>query len=131
MEINNETGSEKIQVKSQEISESVGDSDVKNEIEGREKTLSGSHTLPGIKQKIIPEKPKVQNVQKREKQIEEFDSDEEEELEKSKNENTIPNDYSKHLTYEGDICIYTEPGTGRKLVWNAEENAWRTYTIYN
>ncbi|XP_033227268.1 HIV Tat-specific factor 1 homolog [Belonocnema kinseyi] len=125
MEINNKTGSEKIQVKSQEMSESDCDSGVKQEIEGREKSLRVSHTVPGIKQKIIPEKPKVQSVQNKEEQIEEFDSDEEEELEKSKNENTVPNDYSKHLTYEGDICIYTEPGTGRKLVWNAEENAWR------
>lgn len=58
-------------------------------------------------------------------QIEEFDSDEEEEVEKSTNQTPKQDDYSKHLTYEGDTCIYIEPGTGKKLVWDAKENAWR------
>ncbi|XP_015514087.2 HIV Tat-specific factor 1 homolog [Neodiprion lecontei] len=37
---------------------------------------------------------------------------------------TTATDYEKHLSYEGSLCIYTEPGTGRKLIWNTEQNAW-------
>ena len=124
MEMNNETGPEKNQVKSEEINESVGEDVVKNEIKGLENTVRVSHEVPAIKQKSSPEKPKVQN---QEEQIEEFDSDEEEELDKSKNENTKPDDSSKHFTYEGNTCIYTEPETGKKTVWiwNAEEKGWR------
>lgn len=44
--------------------------------------------------------------------------------EKQSASNDVSSDYSKHLTYEGDLCIYTEPETGNKLVWNAQENKW-------
>ncbi|XP_046753611.1 HIV Tat-specific factor 1 homolog isoform X2 [Diprion similis] len=37
---------------------------------------------------------------------------------------TTASDYEKHLSYEGSLCIYTEPGTGRQLIWNTEQNAW-------
>ncbi|XP_015601873.1 HIV Tat-specific factor 1 homolog [Cephus cinctus] len=63
-------------------------------------------------------------------QVEEFDTDEEDEVEhginnkSNKNINTTAPDYSKHLSYEGDLCIYTEPATGNQLVWDTEKNAW-------
>lgn len=52
--------------------------------------------------------------------------DEEKETEK-KSENDseeVAPDYAKHLSYEGSLCIYTEPGTGRQLIWNVERSAW-------
>lgn len=40
-------------------------------------------------------------------------------------------DYAKHLSYEGSLCVYTEPGTNRQLIWKAEENAWVSRTGEN
>ncbi|XP_011300274.1 HIV Tat-specific factor 1 homolog [Fopius arisanus] len=63
---------------------------------------------------------------------EEFDTDEEEESKPSKSGvEPSSNDYEKHLSYEGDVCIYTEPGTGRKLVWDKEKNSWEPQVSEN
>lgn len=58
--------------------------------------------------------------------IEEFDTDEDEPIEKDDkaNKQSDSSHYSKHLTYEGDLCIYTEPKTGRQLIWDAKKNSW-------
>lgn len=55
-------------------------------------------------------------------EVEEFDSDNEEEKIDEKKSSSV--DYSKHLTYEGDVCIYTEPETNKQMIWDAEKNAW-------
>ena len=115
MEVNNEIGSKRTEVICQGISASQSrDTD--------DSVLEQEH-----KQKIIVEKAKLKS---QEEQIEEFDTDEEEEMRESADKNTKEIDYSKHYTYEGDTCIYTEPGTGKKLVWDAKQNAWCMYKIF-
>lgn len=54
-------------------------------------------------------------------QIEEFDSDEEDEPESKKPKT---DDYSQHLSYEGDLCIYTEPDSGKQMIWDKDKNSW-------
>lgn len=73
--------------------------------------------------RIVPrpmyrEIPKV-NYKKNDDDIEEFDSDDEEEIKAKQQSN-----YTENISYEGDRCIYTEPGTGRKLIWNNTTNNW-------
>ena len=71
------------------------------------------------------EKPKT-TPKRSEDDVEEFDTDEEEEEEtkKSSEQTSTLQNYTEHLSYEGDKCIYTEPGTGRKMIWNSTENKW-------
>lgn len=69
---------------------------------------------------LIKEKPKV-NPKRNDDDIEEFDTDEEEENKLEQN------NYTDRISYEGDKCIYTEPETGRKLVWNKKDNKWCKY----
>lgn len=68
---------------------------------------------------VFPERTKVLR-KKAEDDIEEFDTSEEEEEEKVKDES----DYTKHLIYEGDKCLYKEPGTSRVLEWDKSKNEW-------
>lgn len=68
---------------------------------------------------VFPEKTKVPK-KKAEDDIEEFDTSDEEDEEKVKDES----DYTKHLIYEGDKCIYKEPGTSRVLEWDKTKNEW-------
>ncbi|XP_011504686.1 PREDICTED: HIV Tat-specific factor 1 homolog [Ceratosolen solmsi marchali] len=79
-----------------------------------------SSFLLNTKRIFIKEKPKV--ICKRDDDIEEFDTDDEDDN-KLKQSFTVQN-YSDYISYEGNKCIYTEPGTGRKLIWNSEENKW-------
>lgn len=55
--------------------------------------------------------------------VEEFDTDDEEEDSQKK---VLGNssDYSKHLTYEGDLCIYNDPITKKQMTWDVKSNAW-------
>jgi hypothetical protein len=78
---------------------------------------------PNISKIVIKEKPKV--IRKRDDDnIEEFDTDDEDEDQNK--QNSVDQNYSDHISYEGNKCIYTEPGTGRKLIWNSKENKWCT-----
>ncbi|XP_034945620.1 HIV Tat-specific factor 1 homolog [Chelonus insularis] len=59
--------------------------------------------------------------------IEEFDTDEEEandDVKQPKIGDAVSADYSKHLSYEGDLCIYTDPETKKQSIWDADKNAW-------
>lgn len=57
---------------------------------------------------------------------EEFDTDDEEDstVDNKKNSLDNTNDYSKHLTYEGDLCIYNDPVTNKQMTWDVKTNAW-------
>lgn len=74
-------------------------------------------------EKIQEESPKNDDEKVDEIVVEELKK-EEEKIEEKQNAEFVPPDYAKHLSYEGSLCIYTEPGTGRQLIWNANENAW-------
>lgn len=80
--------------------------------------------LPHVAPKVsVEEKSKV--IHKRnDDDIEEFDTSEEEEKEEGKAKEQMQQSYLENISYEGDKCLYTEPGTGRKLVWSAKENKW-------
>lgn len=77
-------------------------------------------------QQFYKEKPKVPS-KKADNDIEEFDTDEEDE---STNQNSTKQTCSDNISYEGDKCIYTEPGTGRKLLWNTNENKWGKWPFF-
>ncbi|XP_063984049.1 17S U2 SnRNP complex component HTATSF1 [Diachasmimorpha longicaudata] len=85
-------------------------------------------SVPGVSQDVKPlEKPQKSELKPSEGDVEEFDTDEEEESNPPASKSGVDpssSDYSQYLTYEGDLCIYTEPGTGRKLIWDKEKNSW-------
>lgn len=59
--------------------------------------------------------------------VEEFDTDDDEEnseVDDKKKMLDNSNDYSKHLTYEGDLCIYNDPVTKKQMTWDVKSNAW-------
>ncbi|KAJ8674530.1 hypothetical protein QAD02_005792 [Eretmocerus hayati] len=77
----------------------------------------------------VKEKPKVP-LKRRDDDVEEFDTDEEgdEDSEQALDSaQQSQHNYTESISYEGDKCIYTEPGTGRKMLWNSEENKWCSY----
>lgn len=119
MESIDEIGSSEVKLNTKGVKEGV------NNEKNDEKSCGNSKE----NRKIVYEKPKGRKEE--EEQIEEFDTDEEEDEDNSLGGKKIseqipgPDDYSKHLTYEGETCIYTEPETGKKLVWDAKQNAWR------
>ncbi|XP_014204051.1 HIV Tat-specific factor 1 homolog [Copidosoma floridanum] len=77
-------------------------------------------TIPYVPPKpLVKEIPKVNYKKRDDDDIEEFDTDEEEET-NAKEQHS----YTNNISYEGGQCVYTEPGTGRKLVWNSAENKW-------
>ncbi|XP_031784805.1 HIV Tat-specific factor 1 homolog [Nasonia vitripennis] len=99
--------------------------DNKKTSEGSQSTITSSKVLQIIKLSAssIKKNPKI--VKKDNDDIEEFDTSEEEEEEnKVDDSKTGQQNYSENITYKGDKCIYTEPGTGRQLIWNSKENKW-------
>lgn len=123
MESIDEIGSSEVKLNTKGVKEGV------NNEKNDEKSCGNSKE----NRKIVYEKPKGRKEE--EEQIEEFDTDEEEDEDNSLGGKKIseqipgPDDYSKHLTYEGETCIYTEPETGKKLVWDAKQNAWSKFSF--
>lgn len=66
------------------------------------------------------EEEKKEDVVKNVESDEEFESDDE----KKKVDPAPSADYIKHLTYEGDKCIYTEPNSGRRMVYDNDKKSW-------
>jgi len=96
------------------------DESISDEVKAEENKVVRTihHTPPKPYHK---ESPKV-NCKKGGDDVEEFDTDEEEEENDGKAKEQL--NYTENISYEGDKCIYTEPGTGKKLVWNSTENKW-------
>lgn len=101
-------------------------SETKTIVDRSETSTECPKQVPATSNPTTPqtERPKVS---KKFDNDEEFDTDSEEEDEKpviSNDNKTETSDYSKHLTYDGDLCIYTEPGTNKQLIWDAKKNSW-------
>ncbi|XP_014237779.1 HIV Tat-specific factor 1 homolog [Trichogramma pretiosum] len=134
--------SENVTVKNDEVAEHSVENDVNNEIDSKtessteekaekvvevnaQPTTSIQNVVPQVKP-VWREKPKV--YKRNDDDIEEFDTDEEDESKEdpqsSDPSNSANLNYSSHMTYEGDKCIYTEPGTGKRFIWDSQENKW-------
>ncbi|XP_012258683.2 HIV Tat-specific factor 1 homolog [Athalia rosae] len=102
-----------------------------NKIQHKPKILEKKITI-NIKTPLIIETSKDQpgspksSDSKVEVAVETKDHESEKEIQNTDKENTYAAapDYAKHLSYEGALCVYTEPETGCQMIWNADKNAW-------